>query len=91
MRRSKVRRAIRSKVSQDLMSRVRSRVAKRKSIGATMRGTTVMADEVACHRICSEREGYLKFQPMQCRPPNMAPKRAKATMRDQRSLFVTGA
>ncbi len=83
MRRSKVRRAVRSNVSQDLMSRVRSRVAKRTSIGVTMRGTTVMADEVACQRICSEREGYLKFQPMQCRLPNMAP------IRDQRSLFVT--
>ena len=68
-----------------------SRVVKKKSIGAAMRGVTVMANDVARQRVCSEWVGYMKCQPTQCRPPNMTPKRAKTTIRDQRSLFVTGA
>ena len=54
MVRSKVRRAVRSNLSQESMSQVRRRVAKRKSIGATMRGMTVMAVEVARQRVCSD-------------------------------------
>jgi len=80
-------RALRSNPWQVLMSRA----ARRKSIGATITGMTVMAKEVARQRACSEGVGYLKDQPMQCSPPNMMPKRAKTTIRDQRSLFVTGA
>jgi len=91
MMRSRARRAVRSKVSQDLMSRLQRRVAKRRSIGATMRGITVMAKDVTRQRVCSEWVGYSKDQPMQCRPPKMTPKRAKTAIRDQRSLFVTGA
>ena len=39
---------------------------RKKSIGATMRGMTVMAKNVARQRVCSERVGYLimKYQPM---------------------------
>jgi len=32
-----------------------------------------------------------KYQPTHYRPPKMTPRRAKMTMRDQRSLFVVGA
>jgi len=85
--RSRMSRALRSNFWQELMSRV----ARRKSIGATMSGITVMANEVARHRVCSEWVGYSKYQPMQCKPPNMTPKRAKTTIRNQRLLFVTGA
>jgi len=88
MIRSRVRRAVSSK---DLMSRFWSRVANRRSIGATIRGIAVMANDVACQRVCSDWVGYLKYQPMQCSPPKMTPKRAKTTIRDQRSLFVMGA
>jgi len=89
--RSRMSRAVRSNFSQELMARLWSRVAKRKSIGATMSGMTVMAKDVARQRVCSERVGNLKYQPMQCKPPKMTPKMAKATIRDQQSLFVTGA
>ena len=68
-----------------------SRVVKKKSIGAAVRGMTVMANDVARQRVCSEWVGYIKYQPTQCKPPNMTPKRAKTTIRDHRSLFVTGA
>ena len=59
MMRSTVRRTIRSNFPEDLM------LAKRKSIGATMRGMTVIAKDVALQRICSKKVGKLKFQPMQ--------------------------
>ena len=91
MTRSRVRRAIRSKISHDLMSRARRRLVKRKSIGATTRGITVIAEDVARQRVCSELVGNLKYQPMQWRRPKMTPKSAKTTMRDQRSLCVLGA
>ena len=54
MMRSIVRRAARSKISQDLMSQVRSRAAKRKSIGATTSGMMVITKDVARQRACSE-------------------------------------
>ena len=50
MIRSSMSSALRSNLWQLLMSRV----ARRKSIGATMRGMTVMADDVARQRACSE-------------------------------------
>ena len=91
MMRSRARMAVRSKVLQYLISWVRSWVAKRRSIGATMRGITVMTKDVARQRVFSKWVGYSKNQPMQCRPPKMTPKRAKTTIRDQRSVFVVGA
>ena len=85
--RSRVSKALRSNILQVLMSRL----ARRKSIGATMSGMTVMTNDIACQRVCSEWVGYLRYQPTQCSPPKMTPKKAKTTIRDQRSLFVMGA
>ena len=91
MIRSKVKRATFSSVSHELMSRIRRRVAKRKSIGATMTGIAAIARDVDRQRVCSEWVGNLKFHPIQCSPPKMTPKRANTTIRDQRSLRVVGA
>jgi len=48
-------------------------------------------DGQRCTRVCSDRVGYSKCQPMQCIPPKMTPNRAKTAIHDQQSLFVTGA
>ena len=92
MIRSKNKRATFSNAGQDLMSPCMwRRVARMKSIGATMSGIAVMATDVDRQRDCSGWVGNSKFHPTQCSPPKMTPKRANTTMRDQRSLDVLGA
>ena len=91
MTKSKDRRATFSNFPHESMSRMRRRVARMKSIGATMRGIAAMATDVDRQRDCSEWVGNLKFHPIQCNPPKMTPKRANTTIRDQRSLCVLGA